>query len=652
MWRDSRPRSLSRCLGSALLALSLVAGCAPMTPRGPASTARSESTVLLNVRFDITDVRERPPAGVVVSIDEQNGPENRQFAFGPNTRIPGGYADFLVRLDLPPGAYRVRRVSGVNDGVVKPQYDVDVELGFEVRPNATEYLGRIEIRVPAAAGESAAKSPPIVSVVDRYEEDLPDLVRAWPTLRTRNVARRVLPYQARADAAPLPPLAEMQPKAATAPAATVTLPSAAPTHSLPATPPRTDPAPGKSAPPMAPARSLPAPQQRSTPAQEAAKQASSDSASQNFQEMSPEALIRELMARSEAGLAAPSAAPRSAPAAQQPRAPSTREIAAARPAPSANVASDPVEEREATTMERDLAAQAAPQSWGARATNWSGIITILEGGGAMIYRGAGRFHADEGLRLAPGDIVDTGAAAFMQIELADRSVVQFGPATRAMLYVAGAQPSFYVLNGWVKLAGSTANPRVAPGFDVRTRLAEIAANPAVVVMRVTAGEIMLFVESGDLRIAELQAGGGAISVALARDDHYRRKPGARGVVNAGGMDSFVVAMPVFFRDRLPLRIDRYRSKEVLAREAPGFTYADVQSWLQAEPAVRRQFVQRWRTKASEPAFRSALVNNLSAHSEWRPIVLPEMHLPKKPPDLHVDTLRAPVADAGSVPGNQ
>ena len=51
------------------------------------------------------------------------------------------------------------------------------------------------------------------------------------------------------------------------------------------------------------------------------------------------------------------------------------------------------------------------------------------------------------------------------------------------------------------------------------------------------------------------------------------------------------------------------------------------------PAVhadRRQFIERWRVKAREGAFRSALVANLTHHPEWDPILFPEKYLPKKP----------------------
>src|ERR1700712_5477191 len=100
------------------------------------------------------------------------------------------------------------------------------------------------------------------------------------------------------------------------------------------------------------------------------------------------------------------------------------------------------------------AALAAPLL--AHAADPMATVTILEGD-ALIYRGLVRVHAAPGVRLTLGDIVETTDAAFMQVELADRTVIQFAPMTRALFSGgAGAQgvPKvdrwMFVMNGWVK----------------------------------------------------------------------------------------------------------------------------------------------------------------------------------------------------------
>ena len=84
-----------------------------------------------------------------------------------------------------------------------------------------------------------------------------------------------------------------------------------------------------------------------------------------------------------------------------------------------------------------LAAAIAAPCIATAADGW-GAITILEGP-ALVYRGSARLHAVEGLRLGTGDIVETAAGTFAQLEFDDRSVAQLGPATRVMFNAGTAR---------------------------------------------------------------------------------------------------------------------------------------------------------------------------------------------------------------------
>jgi hypothetical protein len=275
---------------------------------------------------------------------------------------------------------------------------------------------------------------------------------------------------------------------------------------------------------------------------------------------------------------------------------------------------------------------AAP--WTVMAADPPGTITILEGD-ALVYRGTGRLPAAEGLRLALGDIIETANSTFAQVELPDQSVVQLGPSTRVMFAAGtGRQKNdrwLYMMEGWAKVTGAKREGNDAPSFDTRTPLIDIAAGPAVVVLRATPAEATLFVERGDARIAERQERGPSVSVALRAGDFYRRKAGTRGATTPSPTQAFVTEMPRAFRDSIPRRADRWRERPTPPRDATEFDYADVEAWLKAEPSVRRPLMQRWRVKARDPAFRSALVSNLSAHPEWDPILFPEKYKPKEPP---------------------
>ena len=262
------------------------------------------------------------------------------------------------------------------------------------------------------------------------------------------------------------------------------------------------------------------------------------------------------------------------------------------------------------------------------AVDVAGTVTILEGE-ALITRAASRLSAAEGVRLQVGDIVETGDSTFMQAELVDQTVLQMGPKARIM--VGGpvrlkADRTLYALSGWFKLSNARKDGNVRT-FEFRSPLIEIGLLPGVVVMQLKTNEATLFAERGDLKLVE-RPGGPAVGVRQGQT--YRRTAGARGTL-AGTPAAFVAEMPKAFRDSLPLRADKYREREVQPRAAPDFAYADVEPWLKAETPFRRQFIERWRSKARESAFRSALIANLSSHPEWDPVLFPEKYLPKPAP---------------------
>lgn len=265
---------------------------------------------------------------------------------------------------------------------------------------------------------------------------------------------------------------------------------------------------------------------------------------------------------------------------------------------------------------------------GAVAADVTGTVTILEGE-AIVTRAASRLRAAEGVRLQQGDIVETGDATFMQAELVDRTVMQLGPKSRVM--VGGpvrlkAERTLYALSGWFKLSNARKEGNVR-AFEFRSPLIEIGLLPGVVVMQLKTNEATLFAERGDLKLVERPG----TAVGVRQGQTYRRTAAARGTTAGTAPAAFVAEMPKAFRDSLPLRADKYSAREVQPRPAPDFAYADVESWLKAEPPLRRQFVTQWRGKARDREFRSALIANLPSHPEWDPVLFPEKYLPKPAP---------------------
>lgn len=261
-----------------------------------------------------------------------------------------------------------------------------------------------------------------------------------------------------------------------------------------------------------------------------------------------------------------------------------------------------------------------------------GLVTILEGD-ALIVRGAARLRAVEGVRLALGDIVETANGAFAQIELNDMTVLNLGGAARMMIGSTGAryknERQLYALAGWFKITNARKDAN-ARGFELRTPLIDVAVLSPVSTVHIKPGEVALFAERGDLKLAERHVGAAPGPVSVKFGQYYRRAAGAKGVVGVAAPPGFVTDMPRPFRDSLPLRADKFKDRDVNPRPAPDFAYADVEPWLKAESPFRRQFVDRWRVKARDGAFRSALIANLSSHPEWDPVLFPEKYLPKDP----------------------
>lgn len=274
---------------------------------------------------------------------------------------------------------------------------------------------------------------------------------------------------------------------------------------------------------------------------------------------------------------------------------------------------------------------AVSASLGVAASEVPGTITILEGE-AVIVRGANQFRAAEGVRLAHGDILETAKGAFVQVELVDQAVLQMGGVGQVMVGGSSRQKAdrtLYAMSGWFKLS-SARKEGGARGFEIRSPLFEIAALPAVAVIRIKPEELALFAERGDVRLVERNRGVSSATATIRSGHYYRRSAGARGASGATALAGFVAEMPKPFLDSLPLRAARFKDREVVPKPGAELTYNDIQEWLQAEAPFRRQFVERFRSKTREPAFRAALIANLNSHYEWDPILFPEKYLPKEP----------------------
>jgi hypothetical protein len=277
-------------------------------------------------------------------------------------------------------------------------------------------------------------------------------------------------------------------------------------------------------------------------------------------------------------------------------------------------------------------------------------VTLLEGQSALL-RGATRYALAEGVRLQGGDIVEIGDKGFAQVEFADGLVLSLGPGAR--LYAAtlvsraaktGGFSEFYLMRGWTKFA----NGKAAAPFRLTTPVFGLGTGDAIGVAQVGDAEGALFVESGEVRVAEgFVKATPASPIRLRGGEFFARKSEQKGSIQPRPAAAFVAAMPKSYMDNLPRRGAKWKDREVQPRPLGALAYGDVEMWLKAPPEIRRVVMRPFVPKAHGSAFRAALVANLRAHPEWDPILFPEKYKPKPPPEPVAET--APVAGKSGAP---
>ncbi len=251
-------------------------------------------------------------------------------------------------------------------------------------------------------------------------------------------------------------------------------------------------------------------------------------------------------------------------------------------------------------------------------------LTLLEGPAGLV-RGVARYALAEGTRMQSGDIIEVGDKGLAEIEYPDGAAIALGAGTRVLAVSMprgkSAAGDYYVMQGALKVAGVNKNARLrflSPIFTLQP-------TEGVSVMIVRGDEGSVFIESGGARLAVAPE-----TLSLRSGDFFTRKAGQKGATAPRPSQAFIAAMPKAFFDPLPSRMARYKERETQPKRVDDVSYADVEAWLKAPPAIRRPLVARFEPRASNPAFRTSLIANLRFHPEWDPILYPEKYLPEEP----------------------
>jgi len=278
------------------------------------------------------------------------------------------------------------------------------------------------------------------------------------------------------------------------------------------------------------------------------------------------------------------------------------------------------------------------------------LVSIVQGD-ATLVRQTTRHVLAEGVALADGDIVETAAGAFAQIEFDEGTIVGISEKGRLLLKpqisapkTTTATPQFYLLEGWIKLSTM---PKAPAEFAFLTPAFELVSPGATVVARVRSKGYELFVESGSARLVAR----GAVS-GLKGNDFVSQASGAdKPTIGANLGGEFLQLLPRQFRDRLPARAALFAGRSVEPKPIGPIAYADVSAWLHAEPGVRLALSRQWRPRAADRAFRADVASNLAAHTEWERVLYPKRFLPKPAPRVAAKPAgpRAGASNTTSVP---
>ncbi len=270
---------------------------------------------------------------------------------------------------------------------------------------------------------------------------------------------------------------------------------------------------------------------------------------------------------------------------------------------------------------------------GARAAEAPGLITLLEGEATLIV-GARAFEAARGARVAAGSIIETDAKlSLLRLEWPDGSVLDLGPLTKVLIKPASISvrkpPLFYLLQGWAKQTqSSTPAGQMALAVDV-------APFKGVLVTHIEDGQETLFSESGGVQLSprrggalmNLRAGEAALSGVNIQPQQLARPAPA-----------WLQKVPRAFRETLPSRLAQATAAEPTLRAKPVLSYASLQAWLVAEPALRREFPRRFAERLADRVFRGAVQAQMAQHPEWDVLLHPPR--PASAPARKVNEVRA------------
>lgn len=267
----------------------------------------------------------------------------------------------------------------------------------------------------------------------------------------------------------------------------------------------------------------------------------------------------------------------------------------------------------------------------------SGLVSIADGDAFTLIRGTNYDTATKGVTLTAGDMIETGPAAFLVLEMTGGNLLGIGPATQVyfMQRSSADTPTLVVLKGWVK-ADVRTGPKVPPLRVLGTRMGA-ETHQGVVLLLADPKSDSVFVEQGTATLLTREGAATKAGRQSQAGQFFLREEGADPIVQPRPSSDFIAKMPVPFRDPLPEHASAKLKKQSTPEVVREVNYADVQVWLAIPKDWRAGFIPRFRPRLKDPAFFAAMDSHMSQHPEWQIILHPP---PPPDEDLQKNPTRA------------
>lgn len=241
---------------------------------------------------------------------------------------------------------------------------------------------------------------------------------------------------------------------------------------------------------------------------------------------------------------------------------------------------------------------------------------------AVLIRGDAVYAAAEGVAVAAGDVLKTGAGGGAQLEMQDGTLLQAGPASQlhlAQYALAGnavEAADVSLVRGWLRFITEKLSPGKPFQYTTPTMTIGIRGTGGVLEAAEETGTLAL--EEGEVEVRELDAQGGLSAARPVRGGEFiERRQGLAAQWRERHPDGWRERLPALLRERPTARLAALRQRDVPLRKLRAASYEDVRDLLRANPRDRKLFQERFEGRLKDPAFRQKLRDNRDLHGDWR-----------------------------------